>query len=137
MPNPRIWILITDGVSARICSTKDGTTTAIVAPTELRPTASEDPGNKRKSEAWYLLGGKSSFMRGPTAHFTDHIAQILGEAAAEHAFDGLVIIAATHIASEIERALSRQTRALMIGDVVRDLPALAPVEQNARMDLWH
>jgi protein required for attachment to host cells len=76
-------------------------------------------------------------MWGATARFADHIAQILGEAAAERAFDGLVIIAAPHIAAEIERALSLQTRALMIGDIVRDLPAFAPAEPAARMDLWH
>jgi protein required for attachment to host cells len=76
-------------------------------------------------------------MGGATAHFTDHIAQILGEAAAEHAFDGLVIIAAPHIASEIERALSPRARALMIGEIVRDLPAVAPAELTARMELWH
>ena len=76
-------------------------------------------------------------MAGATAHFMDHIAQILGEAAAERAFDGLVIIAAPHIAGEIERLLSPQARALMIGDIVRDLPTVGPDELTARLELWH
>lgn len=76
-------------------------------------------------------------MGGATAHFTDHIAQILGEAAAERAFDALVIIAAPHIASEIDHALAPQTRALLVGEIVRDLPAVAPVEPNTRIELWH
>jgi protein required for attachment to host cells len=76
-------------------------------------------------------------MGGATAHFMDHIAQVLGEAAAERAFDGLVIIAAPHIAGEIERVLTPQTRALMIGDIVRDLPTVAPAEPIARLELWH
>ncbi len=137
MRNTRIWILIADGVSARICSTDEGGTIAITAPQEARSGTIGEPARHRMEEAWYLLGGKCCLMRGASAHFTDHIAQILGEAAAERAFDGLVIIAAPHIASEIERALSLQTRALMIGDVVRDLPAFAPAEPATHMDLWH
>lgn len=136
MRNTRIWILITDGVSARICSTKDGSTVAITAPTEAWPGAIEEPARQRMDEAWYL-GRKNSFIRGATAHLTDHIAQILGEAAGERAFDGLVIIAAPHIASEIERSLSERTRALMIGDVVRDLPVFAPAEPATPIGLWH
>ena len=137
MRNTRIWILITDGVSARICSTDEGTTVAITPPQEARSGAIGEPTRSMMDEAWYLLGGKSSVMCGASAHFTGHIAQILGEAAAERAFDGLVIISAPHIASQIERALSLQTRALMIGEVVGDLPAFAPAEPAARMDLWH
>ena len=137
MPNPRIWILITDGVSARICSTDDGSTVAITAPQEARSSAMGEPSRQRIDEAWYLLGGKSSLMHGTSAHFADHLAQILEEAATERAFDGLVIIAAPHIASEIERALSLQARALMIGDVVGDLPAFTPAEPATRLDLWH
>jgi protein required for attachment to host cells len=76
-------------------------------------------------------------MGGPTAHFMDHIAQILGEAAAERAFDGLVIIAAPHIAGEIERVLTPQARALLVGDIVRDLPTVAPAELTTRLELWH
>jgi protein required for attachment to host cells len=136
MPNTRIWILITDGVSARICSTDDGGTVAITAPQEAQSSPMGEPSRQRIDEAWYLQGGKSSLMHGASAYFTGHIAQILGEAAAEHAFDGLVIISAPHIASEIKRALSPQTRALMIGKVVGDLP-FAPAEPTARIDLWH
>src|SRR6266550_3561494 len=116
MRNNRIWILITDGVSARICSTSEGIARAITAPTEPPSTSVGDPENKRASEAWYILSGRFGLMGGATAHFMDHIAQILGEAAAERAFDGLVIIATPHIASEIERALPPEARALMIGD---------------------
>jgi len=137
MRNNRIWILITDGVSARICSTSEGITRAITVPTEAPFTSTAHPGNKRASEAWYISGGRCSPMGGATAHFTGHIAQILGEAAAERAFDGLVIIAPPNIAGEIERVLAPRARALMIGDVVRDLPAVAPAELTARLDLWH
>ena len=76
-------------------------------------------------------------MSGATSRFAGHIAQILAEAAAEHAFDGLVIIAAPQIANEIERALGPQTHARMIGGIVRDLPAVAPVEMTAGEELWH
>ena len=135
MRNTRIWILITDGVSARICSTNDGTAIAITAPTELRSTAVGEPIDKRMSEAWYLLGGRSGSMWGATARFADHIAQILGEAAADGAFDGLVIVAAPHIASEIERSLPPRARALIIGEIVRDLPVIAPVEPSIGVEL--
>jgi hypothetical protein len=136
MPNPRIWILITDGVSARICSTDDGSTVAIMAPQEARSSTMGEPPRQRIDEAWYLQGGKSSLMGG-IRPLHGPIAQILSEAAAEQAFDGLVIIAAPHIAAAIERALSVQTRAMMLADVVRDLPAFAAAEPDARMDLWH
>src|SRR3979409_2169769 len=118
MRNTRIWILITDGVSARICSNDEVRTVAITAPRETRSRAMGDPPRQRIDEAWYLQGGKSSLMGGTSAHFMGHIAQILGEAAAERAFDGLVIISAPQIASEIKRTLSPQTRALVIGEIV-------------------
>lgn len=137
MRNTRTWILITDGASARICSSSDGTTTAITAPIDLKPAAFEEPENKRINEAWYLWGGRTCLMYGATSRFVDHIAQILAEAAVERAFDGLVIIAAPHIAGELERALSPQTRARMIGDIVRDLQVVAPVEMTAGEELWH
>jgi protein required for attachment to host cells len=136
MRNTRIWILITDGVSARICSTDDGSTVAITAPGETRSSAMGDPPRQRIDEAWYVQGGESSPMCGASAHFMAHIAQILEEAAAERAFDGLIIISAPHIASEINRALSPQTRALVIGEIVGDL-LYAPAEPTARIDLWH
>jgi protein required for attachment to host cells len=137
MRNTRIWILITDGVSARICSTSEGTTTSITAPTETRLGMIGGPTSQTMDEAWYLRGGRNSLMRGATAHFTDYIAQMLEEAATERAFDGLAIIAAPHIASEVEHALSQHTRALMIGGVVQDLPAIVHPEPAPRTDLWH
>jgi protein required for attachment to host cells len=137
MRNNRIWILITDGVSARICSSSDGTTTAITAPIDLNSAAIEGPENKRISEAWYFSGGTSCLMSGAMSRFAGHIAQILAEAAAERAFDGLVIIAAPQIASAIDRVLGPQIRARMIGEIVRDLPPVAPVEMTAGEELWH
>ena len=137
MRNSRIWILITDGVSARICSTSEGIAKAIMAPTEAPSRSLGEPLNKRASEAWYIMDGRCSRMGGATGHFMDHLAQILEEAAAEHAFDGLVIIAAPHIAGAIARALSPQARALVIGDIVRDLPTAAPAELTAPLELWH
>ena len=137
MRNSRMWVLITDGVSARICSTSEGIARAITAPADAPSRPVGEALDKRASEAWYIMDGSWRRMGGVTGHFTDHLAQILGEAAAEHAFDGLVIIAAPHIAGAIERALSPQARALMIGDIVRDLPTAAPAELTARLELWH
>ncbi|HXJ01772.1 MAG TPA: host attachment protein [Micropepsaceae bacterium] len=74
------------------------------------------------SRAWYRFRSGHGFLRGPKAQFAGHIAQILQEAAAEQAYDGLIIIAAPYIADELERALDPRTRALLVGDVVRDLP---------------
>jgi protein required for attachment to host cells len=78
------------------------------------------------SRAWYRFKGGQGFLRGRKAQFAGHIAQILQEAAAEQAYEGLIIIATPEIADELERALDSRTRALLVGDVVRDLPVSDP-----------
>lgn len=137
MRNARIWVVIMDGLSARICSSGDAAAIPITPPTEIRCGAIDEPRTKRLSEAWYFLGRRHGCLGGASSQFIQHVAQILGEAAAEHAFEGLVIVAAPEIAGQIERALSPGTRALMIGDIVRDLPTLAPGPQAAPSELRH
>ena len=113
MRNFRIWVLITDGVSARICSSGDGNVMPITPP-EDAPFNRSQGASGEMSRAWYRFKAGHGFLHGPKAQFAGHIAQILQEAAAEHAYEALVIIATPQIAEELERALDPRTRALLI-----------------------
>lgn len=120
MHHSRIWVLITDGFSARICSSGDGNV-ALIAPPEDLVVDSNKCSPDDMARAWYRFSGGSGFPRGPKTQFAGHIAQILQEAVAEGAYEALIIIAAPQIAEELEHALDVRTRALLIGDIVRDL----------------
>jgi protein required for attachment to host cells len=65
------------------------------------------------------------------------LAQILNEGAREEAYDGLIIIAAQEIASSLKRALSPETSALLIGNIVRDLPSPAARDLELPAQLSH
>jgi protein required for attachment to host cells len=120
MDHRRIWVLITDGVCARICSSGDGNV-ALIAPPEDLVFDTNKCSPDDMARAWYRFNGGSGFLRGPKTQFAGHIAQILQEAAAEGAYEALIIIAAPQIAEELEHALDARTRALLIGDIVRDI----------------
>jgi hypothetical protein len=110
MRKARIWVLMADVEGARICSTLDGTTKFIPSP--------QDGG-------WYRADKTTCLLGSALGHFAAYLAQILREGARERAYDGLVIIAAPEIARSLERALAPETCALVIGEIVRDLPRAA------------
>ena len=138
MRNARIWVLIADAASARICSTKDGTATAIDAGTgAIRGLDTPGKRDETLCRAWFRAEGHNSFSAGPVRRFALHLGQILKEGAREKAYDHLIVIAAPDIAGHLEQVLAPETRALLVGEVVRDLrPAgISPVE--IREELWH
>jgi protein required for attachment to host cells len=123
MREARIWVVIADGESARISSSSDGTTMLVPAPPSANPFASVDDQAMRSHRAWY--GGERRpciFYRGPKGEFAAHIAQILLEAAREHAYDGLIMIATPEIESELRRAIGPEISAKLVGEIIRDQP---------------
>jgi protein required for attachment to host cells len=88
-------------------------------------------------QAWYRMQGRSFSIRRTTSVLAGHLVQILSEAAREGAYDGLVVIAAPEIARELDRALTPETRARLIGEIVRDLPPVVSVERMAQAELQH
>jgi protein required for attachment to host cells len=65
------------------------------------------------------------------------VSQVLLEGARERAYDGLVIIAAPTVAAELEERLAPDTRALLIGNIVRDSLGLEPDMSCERQDIRH
>jgi protein required for attachment to host cells len=125
MREARIWVVIADGEIARICSSSDGTTTVVLAPAiDDAPSCELDSERTaRTHRIWYGRENRHCFFaRGAEQQFAGHIAQILLEAAREHAYDGLVVVAKPEIEAELRRALAPETRARLIGEVIRDLP---------------
>ena len=116
----RIWILITDGVSSRLCSCQDGMTAPITPPLfDLDGFASDGP-DVRAYRAWFKAEPQKRLSKNPRRQHVLHVSQLLLEGARERAYDGLVIIAAAPIAAELEEALAPEARALLIGNVVHD-----------------
>ena len=133
----RIWILITDGVSSRLCSCHDGIATPITTPLfDICGTRFDDR-DVRAYKAWFKAEIHRGLSQSPRRQHVLHLSQLLLESARERAYDGLVIIAATSVAAEVEEALALETRALLIGNVVRDtarFEAEGPCEQR---DIHH
>ena len=124
MRNARIWVLIADVESARICSSTDGMTKLIPMLSLGNPLGEADARRSVEAfRAWYSPEKRNFFFtRTVKQQYAAHIAQILLEAAREDTYDGLMIVATPEIESDLTLALAPEVRALLIGDVIRDLP---------------
>lgn len=122
----RIWVLLTDGVNSRICSSEDGTAMPITSPAfDFAPNSEE--WDLTAHTAWFKAERQSRLSRNAKRQHLLYVSQLLSEAAREGAYDGLIIIAAEPIATELEDAVAPESRALLIGKLVRDF---APVESS-------
>ena len=116
----RIWVVITDGVNTRLCSSEDGRTTPI-APPAFPPETTDSPDRYVSMHtAWFKAEGQRRLSRSDHRQHLWHVSQLLLEGAREGAYDGLIIIAAADIAAKLKETLAPETRALLIGKVVRD-----------------
>jgi protein required for attachment to host cells len=134
MLKSRIWVLITDGSCARLCSTGDGTVTPITPLGDFEGPMDHAAG---RSHIWYGSKSGYGFLPVTKARFAAYVAQLLQEGAAEQSYDGLIIVATPQIAAELEQSLDPKTRALLIGGIVRDLPQLEPAKPPACVSIWH
>ena len=122
----RIWILITDGASSRLCSCQNGMTAPITPPLfDLDGLASDGP-DVRAYRAWFKAEPQKWLSQNPRRLHLLHVCQLLLEGAHARAYDGLVIIAAAPIAAELEDTLPPEARALLIGKIVRDVASCEP-----------
>ena len=119
----RIWVLITDGVNAFICSSQDGLTTHITTPFLELDKPDLDAADLRAYKAWFKAEGQHRLSQNPAHQHVWHLSQLLLEAARQRAYDGLIVIASDGIATLLNDALAPETRALLMGKVVRDFPA--------------
>src|SRR6185295_19185732 len=136
----RIWVLITDGMTARICSTEDGGATPIVPPVSVTGgvgSAGEVDWDERVYRVWFRGESQHSFDGSAKRQFALHLAQLLNEGAVDGAFDGLIIIAAPQIRAELQHALSARSRALLVGEIGRDLPAFNVVAEGFAAEMRH
>ena len=122
----RIWVVITDGISTRICSCQDGMTTPITIP--CFNLDGPDMGHRDvvAYKVWFKAERQIRLSQHPRHQHISHVSQLLLEGARERAYDNLVIIAQAPIADQIENALAPETRALLIGKIVQDCAGLDP-----------
>jgi hypothetical protein len=76
--------------------------------------------------AWFKAEGQSKLSQSAQYQHLLHVSQLLAEAAREQAYDGLIIIAAAPVATELEEALAPESRARLIGKLVRDFAGIEP-----------
>ena len=120
----RIWVLITDGVNSRICSSEDGLARPIPAP--IFPPEGTLDRHVNVHEAWFKADGQRRLSPNPIRQHLWHLSQVLFEGARHGAYEGLIVIAAEPIAANLKEMLAPETRALLIGKVVRDFPSVEP-----------
>jgi hypothetical protein len=87
--------------------------------------------------AWFKAVGQSRLSRNAKRQHILHVSQVLAEAAREKAYDGLIIIAAEPIATELEEALAPESRALLYGKVVRDIAGIEPATTDQPAAMRH
>jgi Protein required for attachment to host cells len=127
----RIWVVITDGVNTRICSCEDGMASPIATPVFNVDSIDIGARDLAACKAWFKTEGRRGYSPNPRRQHVRHISQLLLEAARDKAYDGLIIIAAEPAAAELKEAMAPETRALLMGKIVRDLAgfdAPAPCE---------
>ena len=117
-----IWVVITDGVSTRICSSQDGMATPIATPVFNLGNSDSDEPDLAAYKAWFKIDGQHRLGRSPRRDQVLHLSQLLLEAARDGAYGGLIIIAAEPAAAELREVLAPEIRALLIGKIVRDIP---------------
>jgi hypothetical protein len=132
----RIWILITDGVSSRLCSCHDGIATPITTPLFVHGTVF-DGRDVSAYKAWFKAESQERLSQSPRRQHLLHLAQLLLEGAREGAYGGLVIMAASTVGAEVEEALAPEARALLIGNIVRDSEWLEPEVPCEQRDIHH
>ena len=133
----RIWVVITDGMSTRICSSQDGISTPITAPDFQLFRPGSDERDLVAYKAWFKAKGQSSLSQNPRRQHLSHVGQLLLEGAREHAYDGLLIIAAAPIMAQLESALAPETRALVIGQIIQDSLGLDPEIFHRQPEMRH
>lgn len=87
--------------------------------------------------AWFKAEPQRRLSQNPRRQHVWYVSQVLLEGARERAYDGLVIIAAPTVAAELEERLAPDTRALLIGNIVRDSLGLEPDMSCERQDIRH
>jgi hypothetical protein len=85
-----------------------------------------DDWDLRAHTAWFKAERKSRLSGNAKLQHLLHVSQLLAEAARERAYDGLIIIAAAPVATELEEALAPESHARLIGKLVRDFAAIEP-----------
>jgi hypothetical protein len=116
----RIWVLITDGVNTRICSCQDGMATPITTPFLNCDILDLDDRGLRAYSAWFKAEGQRRPSLNPARLHLLHVGQLLLEGARDKAYDGLIVICAEPVLAALEDALAPETRALVIGKLIRD-----------------
>jgi len=133
----RIWVLITDGVSTRICSSQDGMATPITAPSFNLCGWNSDDRDVIAYRAWFKSERQVRLDQNPRRQHVFHISQLLLEGARDRAYDGLVIVAAAPIVAQLEDALAPETRALLIGRIIEDRVRIEPDVVFEQPDMRH
>lgn len=134
MREANIWVLIADGETARICSTREGLTTPISG---VAPCGSFAGREEAIFNAWHGKSRWSTFDRNLKRTYASYLAQLLLEAGREGAYDNLIIVAAPEIMKDLSRALSPETSARLIGSIVKDVPHFTAPEGAESYELRH
>jgi protein required for attachment to host cells len=134
MREANIWVLITDGETARICSTREGLTTPISAVTPCAAFAGRE---EAIFNAWHGRNRRDGFDRSANRTYAGYLAQLLFEAGREGSYDSLIIIAAPDFVKDLNRALAPETAARLIGSIVKDVPHFPAPEASASFELRH
>jgi len=140
MPKPkRLLIVLADGEHARFLVygpdhvlRADAALDAIAAHKRSAELGSDRPGASFHSDssARHALSPRHDLHALEKEKFAGTVSERLNRAAAEDAFDALLLVAPAHMLTTIRKELSRPTAARLVGAVEKDLVKI-PVDELA------
>lgn len=140
----RTWIVIADGAQARLFQNAgpgkglallpDGEMQGERAPT--REIGSERPGrvHDRMGPGRHAMAPRADWHEQQKQDFLKQVAARLDAAAAEKAFDRLILVAPAKALGELRAALGRGTAQRITGDLPKDLTPLPTAELPRHLD---
>ena len=146
MNEPRIWVLVADGETARLYRGSGDMSRLTPAlahevsaddAAHIVPVVSGAP-DFEEADIWndpeelpQMASLSAVRFHDSRMFFADHLAKLLRDGASDDAYDALIIAAAPHLMPSLDRALAPETRARLMGCVVDDLTHLGPAGLSA------
>jgi len=145
--HPKTWFLVCDGARGRIYAHEGaGSGLSVVSSAEhpeshtrTRDLGSDRPGRSFDSTATggrHAMAPRADWHDFEKTRFAGEMAAVIDKAAADKSFDRLVVVAPPRVLGDLRQAFTAQTKALVAGELDKDLTQFEGAELAAHLGEW-
>ncbi len=144
--HPKIWIVVADGEHARIVVRQPASKNLTIDVELASPTAgsdSSDLGTDRPGRSYESVGGarhaiepKHDLHDMEKQNFLRTVAQRVNEAVVANELESLLLVAPPHALKSMRDALSPAARAMVVGELAKDLTKHPILELTDHVKEW-